>query len=170
MRLHEKIGVGRGDVQRLDGQHVVARHQPGSRRADIEGHPLHRLRIEMPLGGGGIPRGRCGCIGAGNQMAVQISGKSVVVAHEQLQAVKRVGAGNRERDADVGGGVGAIHLRPHVGVDVIGVADLLGIGGEQRGDFVRGQRPEPDGDLVNLALEIIPARVKDPAAADVKII
>ena len=123
----------------------------------------------MPLGGGGIPRERRRRIGAGDEMAVQKGGETVVIAHEQLQAVEHVGARNGERDADIGGGVGAVHKRPHVGADVICVADIIGVGGEQRGDFVRRQRAKPDGDLVNLALEIISGRIKNAAAANVEI-
>ena len=103
-------------------------------------------------------------------MTVEKRGKAVVIAHEQLQTIERVGIGNRERQADIRGGIQAIHFRAHVGIDVIRVADLVGIGGQQRGDFVRRQRAVPDGDFVNLSFEIIPAGVKNAAAADVKIV
>jgi len=94
-------------------------------------------------------------------MTVEKRGKAVVIAHEQLQTIERIGIGNRERQADIRGGIQAIHFRQHVGIDVIRVVDLVGIGGQQRGDFVRRQRAVPDGDFVNLSFEIIPAGVKN---------
>src|SRR5206468_8795529 len=100
--LDEEIGVGRIDVQPLNGEHVGADLEQRSERRDIEILELNRHLVRTPPGGGRVPGWRVGRIPARDLLPVEPGNKTVVVleAEGELSDVRWIR--NFKRNSDEG--------------------------------------------------------------------
>ncbi len=110
------IGAG---VQSLNRQHVRAGLEQPQPFGDVNVFILDRCRIGAGAGGGDVPIRYERRVSGGNHAAIDQGDESIIVLHPQSEEVEGGRIGDRERDAEVGGGIVVLHQTLNVGGDLV---------------------------------------------------
>ncbi|MBA7642890.1 hypothetical protein ES703_50599 [subsurface metagenome] len=125
----KEVGATGTIVQAVDGEDVVALPQVADVAGD--GNVLEddgRGVVVDPVGAG-VPAWRAGELASGYniRIVIKVGNKAVVVPHLQRHGVELVRVAiNGERNADITGGIVAIHLRIDVEAEVVAVVSRAG--------------------------------------------
>ena len=168
LSLDKEIGVGRVDVQSLNGEHVGADLKERTEGRDVKIFELHGQVVRTPRRGRRVPRNRGRRILAGDLLAVKPGDQAIIISQAQCELgdVRRVH--DCKRNPKVGRAVHPAHVDTDVCRDVRAEVHRSRRAFKETRDVVCCQRTIPHCDFVDLAKERIPRGIKYAATADVE--
>ena len=117
-RLEQEVGIGGGEVQPVDRQHVHVRPKQANVRGDVDLFVGDGKCVGVDRRGGRTPRQCPRGVPPGDLNAVEVRDEPVVVHHAQRQRSRsRQLLGAQELDTRPKRGVDPLHLPAHIGYD-----------------------------------------------------